>query len=104
MIWLKKDEDAWDLSFIQSYNLDNSPALFLVITGSLRKTCAKYGDRGYRFALLEAGHLAQNLMLLGEALHLKSVALGAFFDRALADFLHLDFLDEKPLYILGLGA
>ena len=40
----------------------------------------KYGQRGYRYVWIEAGHLAQNLYLVSGALGLASVALGGFFD------------------------
>lgn len=102
-IRLKKSDEAWNLPFIHTSNLENVPPLFLVITARLQKPCSKYGERGYRFGLLEAGHLGQNLMLVGEALRLGTVALGGFHDRDLANFLGLDFLEEKPLSVIGIG-
>jgi nitroreductase len=44
----------------------------------------KYGERGYRFLLLEAGHLMQNLCLLSASLGLMTVPLGGFFEREVA--------------------
>ena len=36
-------------------------SLVIFITGLFERSIVKYGERGYRFVLLEAGHVAQNL-------------------------------------------
>lgn len=41
------------------------------------RTMEKYGDRGYRFILLDAGHMSQNLYLVSEFLGLGIVEIGA---------------------------
>jgi SagB-type dehydrogenase family enzyme len=92
-----------DLSFILTQNLAKEPPLYVVITAELKDTCGKYGDRGYRFALIECGHLAQNILLVAESLKLAAVALGGFLDRELAAFLELDYCWHKPLYVIALG-
>lgn len=63
----------------------------------------KYGQRGYRFALLEAGHVAQNILLAATALGLASVPLGGFFDRQVNEFLDLDGLHDAALYVLPIA-
>jgi SagB-type dehydrogenase family enzyme len=62
----------------------------------------KYSDRGYRFALIEAGHAAQNLSLIAEALKLKCCSIGGFLDDELADILELSG-DELALYGIALN-
>jgi len=47
--------------------------LFSVI---LDRTMQMYGERGYRFAMLDAGHMSQNLYLVASYLKLGIVALG----------------------------
>ncbi len=84
-------------------NLKGRPSLYFVITADLRNVCAKYGERGYRFALIEAGHLAQNLLLVAEAMNIKAVPLGGFYDNNLAKYLEIDYLYNKPLYVVGVG-
>jgi SagB-type dehydrogenase family enzyme len=59
-------------------------ALLWVVVGDGKRTEAKYGGRGYRFLLLEAGHLMQNLCLLSASLGLSTVPLGGFFERRIA--------------------
>lgn len=77
--------------------------LWLVVAGHIPAITARYGQRGYRFLLLEAGHLAQNVLLVATALGLRSVPLGAFHDDALAQALDLDGIGDVPLYLLPIG-
>lgn len=64
----------------------------------------KYGSRAYRFALLEAGHVAQNFLLAATALGLAACPVGGFFDRRVDAFLGIDGLYESSLYLLPVGA
>ncbi len=77
--------------------------LYMVITADLRNLCSKYGDRGYRFALLEAGHLGQNILLTAESLNIGAVPFGGFYDKNLAKFLSLNYEYNKAMYIIGIG-
>ena len=63
------------------------------------RTRFKYGVRGYRFALLEAGHVGQNVLLAATALGLGAVPLGGYYDRLTDEFLGLDGVNESTLYI-----
>jgi len=75
----------------------------IVLAGCLSRVAAKYGPVGYRFALQEAGHLAQTLLLAATALDLGGVPLGSFLDDDLDRFLGVDGTDEAALYPLALG-
>ncbi len=79
------------------------PPLDIVITTRCGVTLQKYGDRGLRYALLECGHLAQNLMLVAEWLDLGTVALGGFLDAELSQWLGLDPRVEQPQYVIAVG-
>lgn len=57
-------------------------------------SCAKYGNRGYRFALLEAGHIAQMILLSAAEAGLSSLEWGAFRDRSLHTLLNLPASSE----------
>jgi SagB-type dehydrogenase family enzyme len=78
-------------------------AAVIVISAVFWRARFKYGQRGYRFALLEAGHVAQNILLGATALGFASVPLGGFFDRQVNDFLELDGLHDAALYLLPIG-
>lgn len=75
----------------------------VVLSAVLDRTLPRYGDRGRRFVLLEAGHLGQNLYLLAAALGLGCLAVGGADDAALAAILDLDPGREPPLYALAIG-
>jgi SagB-type dehydrogenase family enzyme len=77
-------------------------AAVLVLAGALDQTTARYGDRGYRYVLYEAGHTMQNVILTGAALDVGSLNLGGFLDDALAAVLRLR-PDAVPLYGVALG-
>jgi SagB-type dehydrogenase family enzyme len=78
-------------------------SLMLFITAMFERTTFKYGDRGYRFTLLEAGHVAQNVNLVCHALGLGCVNLGGFFDRRIDDLLDLDGLTHSTIYMIAIG-
>ena len=81
----------------------SSCAVLLLVAGIFGRARFKYGLRGYRFALLEAGHVAQNIVLAATALQLAVVPLGAFYDHRTDAFLGLDGVNESTLYTIAVG-
>ncbi len=75
----------------------------IVLTAVVGRSLHKYGDRGYRYLLLEAGHVAQNVNLAAVALDLGVCNLGGFFDDELAGLLTVDVEYEIPLYAIAVG-
>ena len=78
-------------------------ALVIFITAVFERSVFKYGDRGYRFVLLEAGHVAQNINLVANALGLGAVNLGGYYDREIDDFLGLDGVTHSTIYMAAIG-
>lgn len=78
-------------------------AVIFVITAVFDRTRVKYGDRGYRYALIEAGHLGQNICLLATELGLKSCPIGGFIDTKLNKLLDIDKTNESALYLIAVG-
>ena len=78
-------------------------AFVVVITAVVARSLTKYGDRGYRYLLLEAGHAAQNLNLRAPALGLGTCNLGGFLDDELAALLAVNVEYEIPLYAIAVG-
>lgn len=74
----------------------------LVISAKIAVTAAKYGGRAERFATLEAGHVAQNILLTATALGLAAVPVGAFDDDMTRHALGLA-ASETPLYLIPVG-
>ena len=91
---------------LQRWTLDQpwmlAAAAIFVLVGRLDRIAARYGSRGYRYMLMEAGHIAQNLYLLGAAHGLCVQAAGGFVDAAIDRLLALPD-QEHALYLLALG-
>jgi SagB-type dehydrogenase family enzyme len=75
----------------------------VVVTGVPARLLHRYGERGYRYLLLEAGHVGQNLTLVASATGCASLCLGGFFDDELARLLGLDPRVELPIYAVAIG-
>lgn len=90
-----------------SLNLQDSTgraALTLVVSGAFWRSRFKYGQRALRFTLLEAGHLAQNVLLLAAGHGLAARPIGGFFDADLTrQFPDHNGVDDAPLYALLVG-
>lgn len=78
-------------------------AAVIIVTGVPGRSLWKYGDRGYRYLLMEAGHVAQNVNLAGAGLDLGTCNLGGFFDDEVAGLLRLDVEEEFPVYAIAVG-
>lgn len=78
-------------------------AVVIVITAAEERTAGKYGaERARRYAALEAGHAAQNVLLQAVTLGLGAVPVGAFTDREVSALLRLPD-GEEPLYLIAVG-
>lgn len=78
-------------------------AVVLFITGVIERTRRKYGDRGYRYVLIDVGHLGQSICLASTALNLAAVTSCGFFDDEVAEILGVDGCEEAPLYLVFIG-
>jgi SagB-type dehydrogenase family enzyme len=80
-----------------------SGAVVFVIAVIYGRLAEKYGEeRSVRYAHLEAGHAAQNLLLQAAALGLASVPVGAFQDEEVQRALSLPF-EQTPVYLIPVG-
>jgi SagB-type dehydrogenase family enzyme len=71
--------NSW-LARVPSLGLVEGGALLWVLVGDADRVMGRYGERGLRFLLLEAGHLMQNLCLLSVSLGLCTVPLGGYVE------------------------
>jgi len=83
--------------------LADGSSAFLAITAVFARSRFKYGQRGCRFALLEAGHAAQNAVLTAAALGLSVLPYGGFFDHRLDELVGANGLDECSVHLLLVG-
>ena len=77
--------------------------LVVVITADFARAEHQHGEeRAERFAWIEAGHVAQNILLQAYAMGLAGVAFGAFKDEQVVDVMQLP-PERAPLYIIAIG-
>ena len=74
----------------------------LVLTGFMPRTTIKYKNRGFNYALIEAGHIGQNVYLLSAALGIQCCSIGGFIEKEICNMLDINPQEEYPLYVLGL--
>jgi SagB-type dehydrogenase family enzyme len=87
----------------QEDSLLESAAAVYILTCDFQQITQKYGNRGYRFALLEAGHATQNAYLWCTEQDLGMVEVGGFMDEELANLLSLSYPKQAPLTALVVG-
>ncbi|MFD2171145.1 SagB family peptide dehydrogenase [Tumebacillus lipolyticus] len=78
-------------------------AVHFFLAADFRHQSDKYGLRSYRLTLLEAGHAAQNIMLVSTALGMTGVTLAGFYDDRANELLKLDGVDRAALYMIPIG-
>jgi SagB-type dehydrogenase family enzyme len=75
----------------------------VVFTSIFQRMRWKYQQRSYRYALLEAGHLGQNVCLAATSMGLGTCTVGAYMDKDLDAMLGIDGYNEASLYVLAVG-
>jgi SagB-type dehydrogenase family enzyme len=100
----KISTDIRPMLYVSSFRqqvVQKAPCIF-IISGSARKIEVKYRSKGERFITLEAGHIAQNVLLQTVAEGLGSVPIGNFDPKSVARI--CSFTEEyEPLYLICLG-
>jgi SagB-type dehydrogenase family enzyme len=74
----------------------------IVLTACLNRTVLKYGARGYLYALLEAGHIAQNVVITAGQIGIGTCCVGGFVAQHVQATLDLP-PTEIPVYVIAVG-
>ena len=99
----EKEFSAETISELITYEFARTASMALIITAIFHRNQMKYGERGYRYMMLEAGHIGQNVYLNAAALGLKCCALGGTRDENIERLLGIDGITESVMYALVLG-
>jgi SagB-type dehydrogenase family enzyme len=75
----------------------------LVMTSAIGRLSAKYGMRAYRMAILDVGHVSENLQLAATAMGLQVCATAGFIDDELDGALGLDGCDIASILVVLVG-
>lgn len=92
-----------DVAELFTYPWIQNASVIFVITGVFQRNQMKYGQRGYRYVMIEAGHIGQNVYLNAAAFDLKCCALGGTKDKNIEKLLDIDGVTESVVYALALG-
>jgi len=85
---------------IDDADMMRKASVIIVISSDLSRMDRKYSNRGYRYALIEAGHVAQNAYLWCAENNFKVLEFGGFFDEEMATVMRV----SKPVVpLLGLA-
>lgn len=95
-------QDAAAGAFLSWDSVQTAPAI-LCLGAVFDRTESKYGPRGYRYILFEAGHVGQNMTLRATEDRLATLFLGGFYDSRLNATLGLDGVNEAAVYAMALG-
>lgn len=63
----------------------------------------RYQERGYRYMLLDAGHVCQNMYLAAESIGCGACAVGAYNDNEVHRVMELDGVEQLVIYIAPVG-
>jgi SagB-type dehydrogenase family enzyme len=78
-------------------------SLIIILTAKFRRSSIKYGERAYRFVLMEAGAILQNFCLSAETLGLRGVFVGGYTDVNLNEFIGCNGADEAVIVCGAVG-
>ena len=87
------------LDFISGEESNEAP-LIVFLSAVFHRSTQKYASRGYRYTILEAGHIMQNLCLVATELNLACRPYGGFIEDAADQFLELP--DQETTLYVGL--
>lgn len=101
-ICFNKEVDIEQLKFCFSQTtLPFGSKVQIIIACDFERQSFKYGNRGYRLSLIEAGHAAENIALYCTEKNIGSCELGGILDDALMK--ELELTDIYPILGIAIG-
>lgn len=80
-----------------------SACVVFVWTAVFARSKWKYDQRAYRYAYLDAGHIAQNIALAAVSSSMGSCQIGALYDDEVNSVVGADGEEESVLYMTAVG-
>ncbi len=75
----------------------------VALTCVFSRALGKYGERAYRYIMLEAGHVMQNFCLISQSMDYGICPIGGFIDDMIEALLGVDGTNEVALYLAAVG-
>ncbi len=82
--------------------ISDSAVAFIWVADSYRMTY-RYGERGYRYLFLDAGHVSQNLYLAARYFNMGACAIAAYDDDLVNEAIDVDGEELFTAYITTIG-
>ena len=101
-LWRRPFSKA-DIAELFVYDWVGDASCALILTAIFHRDQMKYGERGYRYVLLDAGYIGENVYLAAEALNLKCCGMGGTLDENLEKLIDIDGISESLVHALILG-
>lgn len=101
-LW-QKEFDAETIKRMFLYPWAQKASVAFVLTGVFRRNQQKYGERGYRQILVEAGAILQNIYLVATELGLRCTAIDAVDEVAIEREIDVDGISESVIVSIVVG-
>ncbi len=98
-LWTMAKDVNLDQLFIQKEKTKKVQAA-IIFTAVWDRSAKKYGDFAYNLALLEAGHMAQNILLVATELTIEICPMGGFNEESIVFILDITNDTEQAIYSL----
>lgn len=95
------EKSKLEMAFNQRVVLNNTIGC-VIVSGDIEKASQKYGNRAFRYCYLDAGHVAQNMLVATSEKNLASLEVAGFNDSEVSSSLKLQS-GEYPLISLFFG-
>jgi len=82
--------------------IGGASVLILLLLDFTRESLKNYGRKAYRLSLLEADHIAQNVLLVAAAMDLGAFPICGFCDEELSFFAGLKYPEQPVACMLAL--
>lgn len=92
-----------EIAHLFTYPWAKNCSMALLLTAVFQRSVIKYGERAYRYSLLEAGHIGQGIYLAGAACEVGVTGMGGTRDHSLHALLDIDGTQESLVYALMLS-
>jgi len=80
-----------------------SSAITFIWAADAARMTWRYGERGYRYLHLDAGHICQNLYLSAQVIGCGACAIGAFDDELINNVVGIDGEEQFVVYVATVG-
>ncbi|NGQ96983.1 SagB/ThcOx family dehydrogenase [Brevibacillus sp. SYP-B805] len=100
-----KLEDVSEVAYrlTEEQEMTRRSAVNFVWTAVVERTKDKYNERAYRYIWWDAGHVAQNLHIVGNGLGLGVATIGHWFDINMNEFLGIDGINHLSVLMASVG-